>query len=101
MDWLAYSDGTDLFMNCYPIGLQSHYSKVLIEGEYLFFNSGIKESTVTAILFGLVGGVISSWIIAGKGVHMWFRFQPEHQFSCARSQWSNYYQLRLNFALPT
>jgi len=66
MDWLAYSDGTDLFMNCYPIGLQSHYSKVLIEGEYLFFNSGIKESTVTAILFGLVGGVISSWIIAGK-----------------------------------
>ena len=71
-DWLAYSDGTDLFINCYPIGLQSHYSKVLIEGEYLFFNAGIRESTVTAIvlptalLFGLAGGVISSWIIAGK-----------------------------------
>lgn len=71
-DWMAFSDGEHLYLNGHTLGLQSHFTKVLAEGEYLFFNAAINENTVssivipTAILFGLVGGVISHWIIAGR-----------------------------------
>ena len=73
-EWLAYSDGTELYLNCFPMGLQSQYSKVLVEGDYMFFRAGVNENAVKAVvipsvfIFGITGWLLSAVLKDGNRI---------------------------------
>jgi len=70
---LAYSNGKELFINCFKYKLQPWYAKILSESDnYLIFKGampqipkdyGIKNSDISG-MFGLVGGVIGGMKLA-------------------------------------
>jgi hypothetical protein len=69
----AYSDGKELYINCFKYKLQLWYSKILSESDnYFIFKAaipqnpkdyGIKNSEISN-MFGLVGGVMSGMKLA-------------------------------------
>jgi len=65
MVW-AYSDGTDLYLNCFKYKLQDWYTKVLSDNEYYVFSAaiplfpkkyGIKISEIPNMFGGIGGGL--------------------------------------------
>ncbi len=60
----AVSTGDSLFLNCFPLGLQTKYTLAQLDGNFLIFNAGTPSDTNSDILLvsvamgSLMGGVM-------------------------------------------
>lgn len=56
-DWYAYSDGKELYLNCFRLGLQSFYAKAILNGYYIVFEAAMSadKAATTAFMFGAIG----------------------------------------------
>lgn len=59
----AYSDGSELYVNCFQLGCQPWYAKVIYrEGDIIHFNAGMSNSKAmaAAMMGGAVGGAMAA-----------------------------------------
>jgi len=57
----AYSDGKNLFLNCFPLKLYSGYTKILNDGnKYFIFKASISQDQDLSYMFGGVGGAMQA-----------------------------------------
>ena len=54
----AYSDGKNLYVNCFQFDCQFWYAKVEVEGEKLQFHAGISMNEAT--MGGAIGGAVAA-----------------------------------------